>query len=171
MDAFLGEKREEKKGVNKIMIGAAIVALLVVAAGVWLLTRMPTSEDKRAEQTAGMFYEGSPELAAYTKDIVISTDTERTSEARLKALGTIQMAIHGTIRNKGSRVINGLEINVGVVDMANKVIKEKKTMVVPIQSPTLGSNETMTVFIPIDGFKPEDDRANVRWKVTGVRFQ
>jgi hypothetical protein len=55
------------------------------------------------------------------------------------------MSIHGTIRNKGEKIINGLEVSVSVVDKQNKVIKEKKTMVVPNQSPTLPPNETIPV--------------------------
>ena len=27
------------------------------------------------------------------------------------------------------------------------------------------------VFVPLDGFSKDDDRANVRWKVSAIRFQ
>ena len=170
MDAFLGDKKEEKRGVNKVMLTAVLTAALLVAGGVWLLTLTPNREEQKQQLLEGAFLEGSPEFESYTNNIIITTNTDRTSQSRL-GIGTIQMAIHGYIRNKGNRAINGLEVNVGVVDMKNKVIREKKTMVVPIQSPTLSPNETIEVFVPLDGFSEADDRANVRWKVTAIRFQ
>jgi hypothetical protein len=170
MDTFLGEKKEEKSGVNKIMLAALAVAALLVAGGVWLLTLQPNREEQKQQQLVGAFLEGAPEFDEYTKQLVITTDFDRTTESPL-GLGTIQMSIHGTIRNKGAKTINGLEVTVGVVDKQNKIIKEKKTMVVPNQSPTLQPNETIRVFVPMDGFSKEDDRANVRWKVSAIRFQ
>lgn len=170
MDTFLGEKKEEKKGVNKIMLAALAIAALLVAGGVLLLALQPDREEQKQQQLAGAFLEGSPEFEEYTKQIIIATDFDRTTESPL-GIGTIQMAIHGTIRNKGTKIVNGLEVSVGVVDKQNKIIKEKRTMVVPNQSPVLQSNETIRVFVPMDGFKKEDDRANIRWKVTAIRFQ
>lgn len=170
MDTFLGEKKEEKKGVNKIMLAALAIAALLVAGGVLLLALQPDREEQKQQQLAGAFLEGSPEFEEYTKQIIIATDFDRTTESPL-GIGTIQMAIHGTIRNKGTKIVNGLEVSVGVVDKQNKIIKEKRTMVVPNQAPVLQSNETIRVFVPMDGFKKEDDRANIRWKVTAIRFQ
>jgi len=170
MDTFLNDKKEEKRGVNKIMLAAILAAVVVVAGVVWLMTFAPTREEQQQELMTGSVYPGSPEFDNYTNNIIVTTNTERTSQAKI-AIGTIQMAIHGYIRNKGNRVINGLEINVGVVDTQNKVIKEKKTMVVPLQHPTLNPNDTIPVFVPLDGFTEKDDRANVRWKVTAIRFQ
>ena len=170
MDTFLGEKKEEKSGVNKVMLAALAVAALLVAVGVWLLTLQPNREEQKQQQLTGAFLEGSPEFEGYTKQLIITTDFDRTTESPL-GLGTIQMSIHGTIRNKGTKTINGLEVSVSVVDKQNKIIKEKKTMVVPNQSPTLQPNETISVFVPMDGFSKEDDRANVLWKVSAIRFQ
>jgi hypothetical protein len=80
------------------------------------------------------------------------------------------MAIHGDIRNRGEKAINGLEVKVGIVDKFNKVIKEKKLMVVPNQTEKLNPQDTIHVVVPMDGFRKEDDRANIRWKVTAIRF-
>lgn len=164
------DNKTEKRGVNKIMLAAILAAVVVVIGAVSLMTLMPTREEQQQELMAGAVYAGSPDFDNYTNNIIVTTNTDRTSQSKI-AIGTIQMAIHGYIRNKGNRVINGLEINVGVVDMQNKVIKEKKTMVVPLQHPTLNPNETIPVFVPLDGFSEDDDRANVRWKVTAIRFQ
>ena len=170
MDAFLGDKKEEKNGVNKVMLAALAVAALIIAGGVWLLTFAPNRDEQKQQQLVGAFLEGSPEFENYTNNIVVTTNFDKTTESPL-GLGTVQMSIHGDIRNKGSRAINGLEVKVSVVDIKNKVVKEKKTMVVPNQSPLLSPNETIQVFVPLDGFAKDDDRANVRWKVTAIRFQ
>lgn len=171
MDTFLEEKKPEKRGVNKATVTAALAAVLLVAAAIGaLFLFVPTSEEKKEQAYEGAVYEGSPEFEEYTKQLVITTDFNKTTEATL-AIGTIQMAVHGTIRNKGTRAVNLLEVSVGVVDMKNNVIKEKKTLVVPAQHGSIQPNETVAVFVPLDGFKKDDDRANVRWKVTAIRFQ
>jgi len=170
MDTFLQEKKEEKRGLNKVLVGALLVAAAIVAGGLWLLTFQPTLEEQKQQQLAGAFLEGSPEFESYTNNLVISTDMNRTTESPL-GLGTIQMAIHADIRNKGDKTINGLEVKVSVVDIKNQVIKEKKTMVVPNQSAILQPKEIIHIFVPMDGFSEKDDRANVRWKVSAIRFQ
>ncbi len=169
MDTFLHDDKKEKKGVNKVLLAALAVAALIVAVGVWLLTFQPSREEQKQQQLVGAFLEGSPEFESYTNNIVISTDMTRTTESPL-GLGTIQMAIHADIRNKGDKTINGLEVKVSVVDIKNQIIKEKKTMVVPNQSAILQPKEIIHIFVPMDGFSEKDDRANVRWKVSAIRF-
>jgi hypothetical protein len=78
-------------------------------------------------------------------------------------------AAAGTIRNKGTKVINGLEVNVAVVTQFNEVLKEKRVLVVPTQRPELGPGETIDITLSVDGFNKNDDRANIRWKVTAIR--
>lgn len=170
MDNFLQERNEEKSRVSGILIGALLVAAAIVAGGLWLLSFQPSREQQQQQQLTGAFLEGTPEFENYTKQLVITTNFDRTTESPL-GLGTIQMSIHGTIRNKGDKTINGLEVAVSVVDIKNQLVKEKKTMVVPNQSPVLQPGETIPVFVPMDGFKKEDDRANIRWKVSAIRFQ
>ena len=170
MENFLQEKKQPH-GINKILVVALLIAAVLVAGGVWLLTFVPTTEQQTQQMMAGAFLEGSPEFAAYTKNIIITTDLDHTSEGRL-GLGTIQMAIHGDLRNRGDKTINLLELSVGVIDTKNQVVKEKKILVVPTQqNEILQPNETMKVFATLDGFTDKDDRANVRWKVTAIRFQ
>ncbi len=171
MDDFLYEKKEEKRGVNKVLLGALLIAAVLIIGVIGLLYKFqPTLEEQKQQQLAGAFLEGAPEFAAYTKNIVISTDTNRTTESPL-GLGTIQMAIHGDIRNKGEKIVNGLEVSVSVVDVKNQIIKEKKVMVVPNQAQKIAPDETVHVFVPMDGFTKTDDRANVRWRVSAIRFE
>jgi hypothetical protein len=169
MDAFLEDRRKEKKGINKVFLIGIAAAILLIAGVIWLLTLQPTAEQLKEKEMAGAYLEGSPEFEKYTTNIVINTDMDRTMESPT-GLGTIAMAIHADIRNRGEKSINGLEVKVGVVDKFNKVLKEKKLMVVPNQIQRLNSQETIHVVVPMDGFKKDDDRANVRWKVTAIRF-
>lgn len=169
MDNFLHEQETQPRRFNGIVAGALLAAAAIVAGGLWLLTFQPTGAELKQQQMAGAVYEGSPEFDNYTKQLIIATDFDRTSESPL-GIGTIMMSIHGTIRNKGTRAIDLLEVTVGVIDQQNKVIKEKKMLVVPNQAAILQSNETIPVFVPMDGFKKEDDRANIRWKVSAMRF-
>lgn len=169
MDNFLHEQDTQPRRFSGILVGALLAAAALVAGGLWLLSFQPNSAELKQQQMAGAVYEGSPEFDNYTKQLVIATDFDRTSESPL-GIGTIMMSIHGTIRNKGTRAINLLEVTVSVIDIQNKVIKEKKSLVVPNQAETLSADTTIPVFVPMDGFKEADDRANIRWKVSAIRF-
>ncbi len=170
MDMLLRNEKKEKRKINKVFLAAIVVAVLLIAGVLGLLTLLPNAEQQKQQELAGAYLEGSPEFEKYTSNIVINTDMDRTMESPT-GLGTIAMAIHGDIRNRGDRAINGLEVKVGVVDKFNKVLKEKKLMVVPKQIEQLNPQETIHVVVPMDGFKKSDDRANIRWKVTAIRFQ
>ena len=171
MDTLFENKKEEKRGVNKVLLAALAIAALLVAGGIWMIaTFQPTAEQQKQQQLEGAYLEGSPEFENYTKNLIINTDTERTTES-LIGLGTIAMSLHADIRNKGDKVINGLEIKAGVVDRQNNVLKEKKIMIVPDQFKQLRPDETAHIIVPMDGFKQDADRANVRWKVTAIRFE
>ena len=170
MDTLLQNQKEEKRGINKIFLAAAAVAILLIAGVGWLFTLQPTAEEQKQQAMAGSHFEGSPEFETYTNNIVINTDMNRTMESPT-GLGTIAMSIQGDVRNRGDKTINGLELKVSVIDRFNKVIKERKVMVVPNQVPQLYPQETIHVAVPMDGFKKDDDRANIRWKVTAIRFE
>ena len=79
------------------------------------------------------------------------------------------MYIRGKIRNKGARPINGLEVNVAVVDSFNQTLREKRVLVVPTQLPELAPGEIIPISLEISGFEKKDDRADIRWKVTAIR--
>ena len=162
-------KPEEKKGINKVFIAAALIGAVVIGAAIWVMSFKPSMEEQTAKILEGSLREGSPEFADLTKDIVISTDPN-TVESPM-ATGTISMFINGKIRNKGTRTMNALEINVAVVTQFNKVLKEKRILVVPTQVPRLEPDQTIPVTLSLDGFAKDDDRANIRWKVTAIRVE
>lgn len=166
MDAFLNEPKKQETNYKGYVIGA-IVGLAVIAALILIAARRPSMEDQAAAILEGSYREGSPEFDAITKDIIIST-SDKTVESP-NAFGSISMFIVGKIRNKGNKTINGLEVNVGVIDQFNAVLKEKRVLVVPTQQEVLGPGETIPITLSIEGFKKSDDRANIRWKVTAIR--
>jgi len=154
---------------RKIVV-AFIVAFLVVGALIAVISSIPTSQEIERRSLEGAVREGSPEFEALTKKISIANDDDNTLESPT-ALGTITMALSGRIRNMTGKTITGLEIKVSVVDRMNNPIKEKKLVVVPTQKESLLPEEVMPVRFTIDGFKKEDDRAMVRWKVTAIKVK
>lgn len=159
--------KEEKRGLNKTLIAALVIAVVIVAAVVGLLLRTPPADEQMAQLVASAYHEGSPEFNELAKDIIIATD-DRTVESPT-GLGTISMYIYGKIRNKGTKTIDILEVNVAVVTQFDQVLKEKKMLVVPVQQPTLGPDQTIPVTLALEGFSRDDDRANIRWKVSAIR--
>ncbi len=160
-------KKEEKRGLNKVFIFAILIGAALIAGAVWVLTWTPPMDVQIARVLEGSFKEGTPEFEELNKDIVISTD-DRTVQSPT-GMGTISMYISGKVRNRGTRTFDILEVNVAVVTQFNDVLKEKKVLVVPVQQALMGPGETIPITLSLDGFRPDEDRANIRWKVTAIR--
>ena len=168
METFL-QPAPEKRGVNKIFIVGAMIAAAAIGVTIWALSFRPSMEDQKAQILEGSYREGTPEFAALTKDIVISTSNDTVQSPN--AFGSISMYIRGRIRNKGTKLIDALEVNCAVVTQTNEVLKEKRVLVVPTQQPVLEPEQTIPISLTLDGFSKNDDRANIRWKVTAIRTQ
>ncbi len=164
----LFKPEEKKRGINKLFIVAFVAGLAIVAAVIYLLSFQQPMGEKAARLLEQSIQEGSPEFAAATKDVIISTD-DSTVESPT-GLGTISMYIKGNVKNRGSRNISALEVNVAVVDQQNKTLREKRVLVVPFQHQSLPPGEVIPITLDIPGFKAKDDRANIRWKVTAIKF-
>lgn len=164
-ELFNAEK--ENKGISPVFIVGIMIGLTLIGGAIWLLSRTPSMEDQTAKILQGSFREGSPEFAELNKDIIISTD-EGTVQSPT-GMGTISMYINGKIRNKGNKTISALEVNVAVVTQFNDVLRERKILVVPVQKPVLEAGQTIPITLTLDGFSKEDDRANIRWKVTAIK--
>lgn len=162
--------QEKKRGINKLFVVGVFAALLLIAAAAYFLSFKPPMDEQTAKILEGAYKEGSPEFAEVNKDIIIWTDGDKTVESPT-GLGTISMFINGKIRNKGTKTITALEVNVGVVDQQKNVLREKRVLVVPIQQPVLGPGETIPITLTHDGFNYKDDRADIRWKVTAIKTQ
>ena len=161
-------KPQEKKGVNLVLIGGVIVGLVLIGAAIYMLSLKGSMAEQTAKILQGSFQEGTPEYAELNKDIVISTDEDKTVQSPM-GLGKISMFIHGKIRNRGTRTINILEVSVSVVTQFNQPLRERKVLVVPVQQPSLGPGDITPITLTFDGFDKDDDRANIHWKVTAIR--
>ncbi len=157
----------KKRGVNSIFLIGVIVGVLAIGGAIYLLSFKPPMAEQTAKLLEGSYREGSPEFAALNKDIIIATD-DNTVESPM-GLGTVSMFIKGKVRNKGTRNISTLEVNVAVVTQKNEVLREKRILVVPIQQPILAPDQTIPITLTLDGFDRKDDRANIRWKVTAIK--
>ncbi len=161
-------KPEEKKaGVNKVFLAGILIAVVAIGVVIGLLSMRPSIEEQTANILAGSLREGQPGFDELNKDIIIST-ADGTVQSPT-GMGTISMFINGKIRNKGTKTITALEVNVGVVTQFNQVLKERRILVVPVQQATLGPDQTIPITLTLDGFSKEDDRANIRWKVTAIK--
>ena len=166
MNELFAEERQ-KRGVNKAFLAALVVALAAIGIVIWVLSRRPSMDEQVARILAGAYHPGSPEYDQLNKDIIISTDPS-TVQSRT-GMGTISMFIKGKIRNKGTANITALEVNVAVVTQFGDVLRERRILVVPVQQSQLGPGEIIPITLTLDGFSAEDDRANIRWKVTAIR--
>ncbi|MFN2502589.1 MAG: hypothetical protein ABR530_11365 [Pyrinomonadaceae bacterium] len=160
---------EKNRGINRSFLVAAIIGIAVIGVAIWALSLRPSIEEQTAQILRGAHRDGSPEYADLQKDIIISTDDKTVQSPT--GLGTISMYISGKIRNKGTRTIKALEVNVAVVTQFNDVIRERKILVVPVQQPQLAPGDTIPITLTLDGFTKDDDRANIRWKVTAIRAE
>lgn len=158
---------EKKRGVNMVFIAAMLIGVVVIGAVIWYLSLTPSMERQTQEILMKAVTEGGPGFAELSKDIIISTD-DKTVQSPM-ATGKISMFIHGNIRNKGTKTIDVLEVSVSVLTQFNDVLRTRNVLVVPVQQTTLGPDETIPITLTFDGFNKDDDRANIRWKVTAIK--
>ncbi len=166
METFLNEPAKKETNYKGYIIGA-IVGLLLIGALIFLASQRPSMEDQAAAILEGSLRPGDPGFDQLSRSIIISTSPETVESPN--AFGSISMWIVGKVKYRGDKTITGLEVNVSVIDQFNQVVKEKRVLVVPTQQPSLGPGETIPITLSIEGFKKEDDRANIRWVVTAVK--
>lgn len=157
--------------MNKTFLIAILIAVVLVAGGVLVIWKFQPSMQEQQEQVlSGALREGSPEFDALTRRIIAETDEDNTIQSPV-GTGYIMMNIAGRIRNNSDKTLTGLEIKVSVIDSFGKVVKDSTMLVIPNQRKSLAPKEQMNVAIRIDGFNPDDDRANIRWKVTAIKTE
>src|SRR6185369_1288990 len=125
---------------------------------------------QQEQALSGALHEGSPGFDVLTKRIVAENDEDNTWSSPI-GTGYVMMQIAGKIRNNSDKTISGLEINVSVLDSFDKVVKDNTLTIVPTQQKKLAPKQEMDVKVRIDGFKPDDDRARIRWKVTAIKTE
>ena len=65
---------EPKKGNRNIFVIGIVIGVVALGGFLGYLSLKPSMEDQVAKILEGSYREGSPEFAALTKDIIISTD-------------------------------------------------------------------------------------------------
>lgn len=157
--------------MNKTFLGAILAAIFIIGGGVYFIWKFqPSMQEQQEQALAGAVRPGSPEFETLTKRIIAENDEENTWFSPV-GTGGIMMNIAGKIRNNGDKPLTGLEINVAVLDSFGKVVKDNTLLVVPNQQKTLEPKGEMKVTVRIDGFKRDDDRARIQWKVTAIKTQ
>jgi hypothetical protein len=157
----------EDSSRRTIIIVVAIIAAVVIGGFFYFLLRKTVSVGQ-APRLENAIRAGSPDWEKYQKLIVL--DDPEAEEAK-RALGDIVMTLHTTARNFTGKTIVGLEIRAVVLDHQNQPVKERTLVVIPGRRNELDPNKTMFVAINVEGFTDEDDRANIKMEVTGVRFR
>jgi hypothetical protein len=166
----LTDEPEKKKGFNILFVVAILVGIGLVAGLLGLVSLKKSSQQIQVDAMEGAFREGSPEFEKYTKKIIAETDVDNTQQSPT-GLGTIVMSIRGNILNITGKTLTGLEIRVSVVDSDHKPVKEKIAIVIPKEVEKLETGKSLPVQVVIEGFNKDDDRANIRWKVTAIKVQ
>lgn len=161
------EQKDKGRRFSATMAAALVAAALVVGAGIFFLGTLRSDRQEKTEMMQGAFREGSPEFEALTRKIV--TETEEATQATTP-LGAVVMTVNGRVRNNSDRTIVGLEARVSILDSKGNPVKEKIVVIVPGSGlQKLGPDQEVRVVVPIDGFKENDDRADIRWKVTAIK--
>jgi hypothetical protein len=174
MESLTGEKIEADKSSSRLIWMVMAGCAVIITAIVLYLLITPTPPDPLFTKLEGAIREGK-EFEDLRSRIVVEPDLDcsdqRCTTESPNATGLWQMYVVGTVRNFTGKTIVGLELNAAVVDIDGKVVKDKTITAIPIRQPELQNNKTMSVGVMIDGFKKDDDRANVKWTVTGVKVQ
>ncbi len=168
MKSIIDEKKEEKRELNPVFWLSMGAAALVIAGIIMFLMVQSTSTPKLTT-LEGALREGA-EFEQLKSKLVIEPDLDRATESPT-ALGTIQMNVPGIIRNFTGKTIVGLEVVGEVIDLEGKMVREQNIIAVPNRQKVLENNKTMPINVIIEGFKEDEVRANIRWRLAAIKVQ
>jgi hypothetical protein len=156
---------------RKIFAVVALITVIVVGGAVYLFLRHASSIPGGQARLEGALRPGMPEFDQYRDRIFIDFNPDENATESTRPLGDIVMTIRPTVRNFTGRTITGLELRATVVDLAGQPVKERTVVPIPGRQAELEPNKTMQVTILMEGFKKEDERANIHIEVTGMKFK
>ncbi len=151
-----------------VFIAVSLISLLLIGGLLYLATRPDTGGGSSQQKLEGALRAGTPEFEKVRSQIVV--DKPEATEAT-RAIGDIVMTLRTTVRNFTGRTISGLEIYAAVVDSQGQPVKDRIAIVIPTRQAELEPNKTLEVPVMLEGMKKEDDRANIKMEVTGVKFK
>ena len=155
----------ETNSSRTTVIVVAVIAAVAIGGLFYLLMRQTSSVSSPQPRLAAALRPGTPEFEKYRAQVVLD---EPEAEQANSMLGGLTMTLQTTVRNITGRTITGLEMRAAVVDHQNQTVKERTFIVIPARQPELEPNKTLVVPIKLEGFKEEDDRANIKMEVTGL---
>lgn len=164
-DLFVPE--EKKSFFSPTLLVGVLLGVALIAGAIFWLSQKPPIDQQQAQLLEGALREGSPGFDEVSKNIIISTDRDTVESPT--GLGTISMFVKGTIRNRGTKNLSLVEVSVSVVTQMKEVLRERKILVVPNQKEQLAGGESIPITLTFDGFSKNDDRADIRWKVTAIK--
>jgi hypothetical protein len=164
------EETQKKSGSWKIMLAALGVAVLIIAGIFWLISLKPSAVEVETQALDGAFREGTPEFQQYGKRVILATDDDRLMKSPT-AMGGVMMSVGGKVKNLTGKAITSLEINLTVIDMAGKPIKDKTVLLVPKLFAKLEDRSETPITVTIEGLDKDAEPANFRWKVTAIKVE
>jgi len=163
-------KMADSWSYRKTMIIVGVIAAVLIVGLFYLLKRASRGgTGMPPPHLAVAIRPGSAEWDQYSKKIAL--DEPEADQAR-RALGDIVMTLHTTVRNFTGRTLSGLELRAAVVDHQGKAVKERTVVAIPtVERPELAPNKTLAVNVLLDGMSDTDDRANIKFEITGFNLK
>ena len=171
MSTIKANTEEADASRRKIFMIIALVTALLVAGLVYWATR-PGAGPGEQPRLENAIRADSPEFAQVKDRVVVEFLPDQDAYESTRAVGDIVMTLRPKVRNFTGRTISGLELKATVVDLEGNPVREKTVIAIPSSGRTeLENNRVAEIPIMMEGFRPEDVRANARVEVTGVRFK
>ena len=161
-----GNLKENNK--NPVFLAIMAIGALVVAGLLAWLLMTPTQKQDLTPKLEGALREG-PQFEELKRKIVVDKMEDFTTDQRSLS-GDLSMRLVGVVRNFTGKTLTGLEVVGSVVDQKGNVIREKTAVVLPSTDyPKLEPNKTMPIAVIVSGFEEKEDRANFKWRITGLK--
>lgn len=168
----LTQNNERAGGSSKLIWTIMIVAALVIGGLVaWFAFNSSAPSVAIEPRLENAVRAGDADFDYYKQRIALEPNTDFSQDMQ-SISGGLSMKLVCVVRNFTGKTITGLEVIGSVVDKKGNVVKEKNAIVIPtnvVQS--LDNNKSTPITIFIDGFKKEDDRANIKFRLNAVRVE
>ena len=168
MDSIMQEDKKAS-GASKIFWAIMVIGVLVSAAivGYFYLQPTPPPQQVRLENAVR---EGSPEFEYLKSRVIVEEQRDIATQTQSMA-GGIQMRLPAKVKNFSGKTLTGLEVVASVLDDKGKVIKERTAVVIPTQVLPIENNKSTLIIVNIDGFSSSDNRADFKFRVTGMKVE
>jgi hypothetical protein len=152
-----------------MFVVVALASAVLVAGLIWLATR--PSARSAEPRLAGAIRPGSSEFAQFGDRLILEFDPDQNATKAPRPLGDVVITMQPTVRNFTGRTINGLEVRAWALDLSGQTIKERTIILIPERQAELGANKTMSPTILLEGIKSDNEPANLKMEITGVKFK